>query len=75
MELDLGRFLDKKVSVTCYRHKDRGDSCVFLLLSTSLEVGRSLKGPNYLEPWFPKCALRIPRDPRPVPWGSVDTFL
>ena len=25
--------------------------------------------------WFPKCALRNPRDPRPVPRGSVDTFL
>jgi len=23
----------------------------------------------------PKYAPRIPRDPRPVPWGSVDTFL
>jgi len=28
-----------------------------------------------LEQWFPKCATQIPRDPRPVPRGSVDTFL
>jgi hypothetical protein len=44
-------------------------------LPTSLEVGRFLKGRNYLEPWFPKCALRIHMVPRPVPRGSVDTFL
>jgi hypothetical protein len=25
--------------------------------------------------WFIKCAPRIPMDPRPVPRGSVDTFL
>ena len=25
--------------------------------------------------WFTKCAPRIPMDPRPVPKGSVDTFL
>ena len=25
--------------------------------------------------WFPKCAMQIPRDPRPVPRGSVDIFL
>jgi len=24
--------------------------------------------------WFTKCALWIPRDPLPVPTGSVDTF-
>ena len=25
--------------------------------------------------WFPKCAPRIPKGPRPVPRGSLDTFL
>jgi hypothetical protein len=25
--------------------------------------------------WFPKCAPRFPRDPRPVPRRAVDTFL
>jgi len=28
-----------------------------------------------IDEWFPKCASRIPRDPRPVPRGSVNTFL
>jgi hypothetical protein len=37
---------------------------------------RSHKGRNTaLEQWFPKCAPQIPRDPRPVPRGSVGTFL
>ena len=25
--------------------------------------------------WFLQCALPIPRDPRPVSVGSVDTFM
>ena len=29
---------------------------------------------NGLTQWFPVCTPRIPRDPRPVPKGSVDTF-
>jgi hypothetical protein len=28
-----------------------------------------------LHQWLPKCARRIPRDPRAVRRGSVDTFL
>ena len=24
--------------------------------------------------WFPKCAPRIPRDARQLPWGYVNTF-
>jgi hypothetical protein len=30
---------------------------------------------DFIEQSFPKCAPRIPRVPRPVPRGSVDTFL
>jgi hypothetical protein len=29
---------------------------------------------NTLEPWFPKCALQIPRVPRTVTRGSVGTI-
>jgi hypothetical protein len=28
-----------------------------------------------LSRWFPKCGPRVPRDPRPLPRGSVDKFL
>jgi hypothetical protein len=28
-----------------------------------------------VDQWFPKCAQRIPRDPQPVPRGSMGPFL
>jgi len=37
-------------------------------------VGVLLEGINILRQWFSNCAPRIPRDPRPVPRGSVRAF-